>query len=185
MKQQDQLWEVAAGQDGYVTTDDARDLGIAPVELRKLASRGTLENEAHGVYRFTRFPLAPTDRYRLAVLWTGNREAVLSHETALDVYDLCDINPDAINVTVPKKTRIRRRDNRGTRVFYEDLKGTQIGWWNGIRCVTERTAINQAIEIGTPVYLVNQAIDNARNTGRITEIDKEEMLRRIKDKYGY
>lgn len=37
------------------------------------------------------------------------------------------------------------------------LKDTQTGWCNGIRCVTERTAINQAIEVGNAVYLVNQS----------------------------
>jgi predicted transcriptional regulator of viral defense system len=185
MTQQARLWDIAVEQDGYVTTDDARDLGIPAVELRKLALRGTLEHEAHGVYRFTKLPITPTDRYRLAVLWTGNRKAVLSHETALDVYELCDINPDGIDVTVPQAARIRRENAHGVRLFREDLDDTQLGWWNGIRCVTERTAIIQTIEMGTPVYLVNQAIDNARNTGRITESDKRAMLHRIEEKYGY
>ena len=44
----------------------------------------------------------------VGVLWTGNPDAALSHETALAVHDLCDINPSAIHVFVPKGARIRR-----------------------------------------------------------------------------
>lgn len=185
MKQQDQLWSIAVEQDGYVTTADALDLGIPAVELRKLAYRGALENRAHGVYRFVKFPATTADRYRLATLWTGNQKAALSHETALDLYELCDINPEVIDVTVPRAARIRRENTHGVRLFHNDLDVTEIGWWNGIRCVTERTAIKQGIELGTPVYLINQAIDNARGTGRITEADKQVMLHQIEEKYGY
>ncbi|MBN4668820.1 type IV toxin-antitoxin system AbiEi family antitoxin domain-containing protein, partial [Pandoraea nosoerga] len=39
----DRLVEVAAEQHGYVTTRDARDIGVDPVQLRLLAGRGRLE----------------------------------------------------------------------------------------------------------------------------------------------
>ena len=52
MSAQKALWEVAVDQYGYVTTNNARMLGIAPVTVRQLVQRGQLESAAHGVYRF-------------------------------------------------------------------------------------------------------------------------------------
>ena len=42
-----------------------------------------------------------------AVLWTGRRGA-LSHETALDLFELSDVNPSAIHLTVPRAFRTRK-----------------------------------------------------------------------------
>jgi predicted transcriptional regulator of viral defense system len=32
----------------------------------------------------------------------------LSHETALELYELCDVNPSAIHLTVPTRFRTRK-----------------------------------------------------------------------------
>jgi predicted transcriptional regulator of viral defense system len=44
----DRLVERAAEQHGYVTTRDARELGIDPTQLRLLAARGRLERTGRG-----------------------------------------------------------------------------------------------------------------------------------------
>jgi len=42
--------------------------------------------------------------------WDRSRTpAQLSHETALDLHDLCDVNPAQIHLTVPAAYRLRRR----------------------------------------------------------------------------
>ena len=47
----DRLVERAAETHGYVTTRDARELGIDPTQLRLLAARGRLKRTGRGVYR--------------------------------------------------------------------------------------------------------------------------------------
>ena len=86
------LWEVALDQQGFVTSQDARRLGIPVIELGKLASRGKLEHVSYGIYRFPELPVTPLSSYMEATLWPGGR-GVLSHDTALELYELCDINP--------------------------------------------------------------------------------------------
>lgn len=108
MVTQDKLWEIALDQHGFVTNADARDLNLPDYTLRQLAQRGVLTRRGPGVYRFVRFPASAVDEYRQAVLWTGQSAAALSHETALDRLDLCDVNPDHIDVTVPSRVRVRR-----------------------------------------------------------------------------
>lgn len=94
MTTKDQLWDVAVEQYGYVTIRDAKDLHIDENAVRMLAARGGLERVGHGVYRFPQLPTAAQDPYMLAVLWTGTDQVCLSHDTALAVYEVCDINPD-------------------------------------------------------------------------------------------
>lgn len=172
MTNQEVLWGLAVEQDGFVTTLDAHDAGIPVVELAKLAHRKKLRRVAQGVYRFDRWPAGRGEHYRFAVLWTGQRDAVLSHDTALDLLGLCDINPAQIHLTVPKQVRIRRAAQPEIVLHHEDLVAEDLSWWEGIRCVTEFTAIKQGIQTGVPVHLVRQAIETARARGRISADDQ-------------
>lgn len=170
MTAQELLWEIALDRHGYVTTADARAVGVAPHTLKLLAQRGKLLREGHGLYRFERFPASAADEYQQAVLWTGQPDAALSHQTALDVLDLCDVNPDRIHVTVPATARVRRSGGDQIELHHQTLQPAAIGWWEGVRCVTEETAIDQTITGGTtPLHLIRQAIDTARSRGRINQ----------------
>lgn len=177
---QHRLWEIALDQHGFVTTDDARALGIAAHTLRFLARRGTLHREAHGVYRFERFPASNADDYMQAVLWTGQPEAALAHETALDLLELADVNPDRIHLTVPVGARVRRQNGERIVIHEEDLMAADLGWWQAIRCATPVTAIRQVIDAGTTqVHLIHQAIETARARGAITLEERDAMLTRV------
>ncbi|MDR3360693.1 MAG: hypothetical protein LBO20_08640 [Bifidobacteriaceae bacterium] len=107
-KVRDQLWDIAVDQYGHITSMDADALGLAHTVLGKMASRGTLERVAFGLYRFPQWPVSANDSLMEAVLRTREPTATLSHETALDVLDLCDVNPATIHVTVPKQRPLRR-----------------------------------------------------------------------------
>lgn len=163
------LWEVAVDQYGYVTALDAGRLGVATVELGKLAARGKLTRVAYGVYRFPEWPAGSRDHLMEAVLWTRDPDAALSHDTALDVYELSDINPARIHVTVaPRSKPLRRRHLPAAyAVHYEALSPSQRGYWEQIPTVTVPTAIDQCITSGVRPDLIRQAIDSARAQGLI------------------
>jgi predicted transcriptional regulator of viral defense system len=161
------LWDVAVERYGYVTMRDAKQLGIDENAVWMLAARGGLEHAAHGVYRFPQLPVTERDPYMLAVLWTGTDEACLSHDTALAVYEACDINPDRIHLTVPTTRRIRRRAGERYEVHQQDLNPDQIGWWQGIPTVTLPAAIGQCVDSGVPGYLLRQALEHGQRTGDV------------------
>jgi predicted transcriptional regulator of viral defense system len=177
-----ELWDVAVGQYGYATTHDARNLGIATVELAKLAARGALERVSQGVYRFPEWPVSANDHLMEAVLWTRDARAALSHDTALNMYELSDINPDKLHVTIPKREKkLRRHDMPAALVVhYQDLTPEQIGWWEQIPTVTVATAIEQCINTHVRPDLVLQAIDAARNQGRIDEATAERQRQELR-----
>ena len=161
------LWDVAMDQHGYVTLADAAVLGISQPTVFMLAQRGTLERAARGVYRFPDFPATAAAPYAEAVLWTGQTGAYLSHDTALALHELGDINPGRIHVTVPKGCRLRRAGGDLYVVHQEDLCEDQIGWWERIPIATPETAIGQGIDSGIPSYLLTQALGMAARRGAI------------------
>jgi len=170
MTLRDELWTVAVEQYGYVTARNAAALGVAVIELGKLAARGTLERVSQGLYRFPEWPVSANDHLMEAVLWTRDPQAALSHETALAVYELSDVNPDKTHVTVPKQRRLRRQEYPPALVVhYQDLADGQVGWWELIPTVTVATAIDQCIAARVRPDLVLQAIDTARRQGRVDE----------------
>ena len=170
-----QLWEVAVDQHGYITLDDAQKLGISQPTVAMLAHRGTLEHLARGVYRFAHFPTPPAGPYLEAVLWTGQPRACLSHDTALALHELCDINPGRIQVTIPKGRRIRRAGGNLYVVHQQDLDDEQIGWWERVPIVTVGMAIEQCIDSGVPTYLIKQALETAARRGAVRPGDLDRL----------
>lgn len=169
------LWDVAAEQHGFVTSQQATGAGIGKHALQMLVHRGTLHRVAHGVYRLPQYPVGEHEHLMLAVLWTRVPEAALSHETALDAYGICDVNPNRIHLTVAKRRRFRRADGDDYVVHYEDLAAKQIGWWQEIPTVTPATAIAQCVVYGTPMYLLRQAIERGHRQGYLKAAEGDEL----------
>lgn len=158
-----------------MTAAQATEAGVDKHAIQMLVHRGTLVRAAHGVYRFSRYPVGEHDNLMLAVLWTRVPEAVLSHETALDVYGISDINPNRIHLTVGRHRRFRRKGGLDYVVHHEDLAPPQVGWWQEIPTVTPATAIEQCSTYGTPTYLLRQAIERGHAQGYLMEAERDEL----------
>jgi predicted transcriptional regulator of viral defense system len=175
----DRVLEIAGYQHGYITARQATDAGIPPVELRKLAQRGRLDHPAHGVYRVTAFPRRTNDELMEATLWPDGR-GVISHESALALWDLADVNPRRIHVTVPSPYRPRKQGGSLYRVWPRDLDANEVDEVDGIPTVTPERAILDAARHGLQQRFVEQAILTARNRqlfGRETEMRIRQRLR--------
>ena len=134
--------EFAADQYGYVSTDNARDLGVSPRRLKLLGERGSLVRIARGLYRFPAevVPLTSLDQYMEATLWPAGR-GVLSHESALAVYELSDVNPAKVHVTVPRDYRIRRKEMPAVlELHHADLADGEVANLEGIPIVSPARA---------------------------------------------
>jgi predicted transcriptional regulator of viral defense system len=162
------LREHAAEQCGYITTRDAEDLGVDPHRLQKMKDRGVLTRVNRGIFRFGDVPAGPLDQYAEATLWPLEVHGVLSHATALDLHGLCDINPIRIDVTVPRGFRTTREVPELLRLHRDEVDERDLTWHEGLPIVGVRRAILGAIELDVGWNLIEQAIDTARRTGRLT-----------------
>ncbi|MGH8990785.1 MAG: type IV toxin-antitoxin system AbiEi family antitoxin domain-containing protein [Acidimicrobiia bacterium] len=166
--------DLALDQNGFVTFTDLTEAGIDPALARQWLRRGRVERVAHGVYRFPEVPPSDLDAYMLATLWAAGR-GVLSHETALQLHGLCDIEPALIHITVPPTYWPRRGGGERYRVHLEQLGDDEVEWFEGMRIVTPLCAIRQAIATAVPPHLVGQAIEVARRRGRVGEAEAKAL----------
>ena len=171
----DRLRSIALDQYGYVTASQAMEAGVTKAALGMLKKRGRVDRVSYGVYRIPQVPVTERDRFMLAILWTGAKEAVLSHETALDAYGICDVNPGKVHVTVARGRRISRAGGEGYELHFENIPASDLAWWEGIPITTLRKAIGQCIGYGTPTYLIEQAIENGQARGLILTGEAESL----------
>lgn len=168
------LAEIAVDQHGYVTARDAEANGVDPHRLVEMARRGTVERVAHGVYRMPVTASTGLEQLMEATLWPRGR-GVLSHETALDLHDLCDVNPAKIHVTVPHSYRLTRDVPALYAIHSRDLNTSETTRHEGIAVVTPLRAILDGIETHLRGDLLHQAIDTARRRGLIRRGELERL----------
>jgi len=108
------LFEYALVQQGFFTTKQAKDAGFAETTHPYHVQAGNWIREHRGIYRLAQFPPADRPDLVLWALWSRNRreevQGVYSHQTALSLHELSDVNPAKIHMTVP----VRFRKNSAT-----------------------------------------------------------------------
>ena len=140
------LFELVQQQQGYFTTKQAKAAGFAENTHPYHVQAGNWIREHRGIYRLALFPA--TDRPDLALwsLWSSNRkeevEGVYSHQTAISLFNLSDLNPAKLHMTVPMSFR-RNSEIPGILVLhYADLPASDVQTGPGYKITRPlRTAI--------------------------------------------
>lgn len=167
------LFECADLQQGYFTAKQAKAAGFAENTHPYHVHAGNWVREHRGIYRLALYPW--TDRPDLALwaLWSRNRneeiEGVYSHHTVLSFYNLSDLNPAKIHMTVPTHFR-RNSEIPGVLVLhYADLPESDMKTAQGFKLTPPLRAILDLIEAGTVERrFIRQAVTQAVDRGLIT-----------------
>jgi len=164
----ERLFQIAEGQDGYFTTRQAAELGVSRVAIKQAEQRGRLERATRGVYRLTRYPYtANVGQLWEAVLWPQSRKeitAVLSHDTALVLHNLSDINPPKTHITLPKRFRIQREKPEWLEVHRDHLLADDTELVNGLPVTTITRTLIDIGKTNRPAVLAD-AIRDAKRLG--------------------
>ena len=179
----EELLPLAEQNDGLVTSNQARALGIADSVLARLTQRGKLERVARGVYRIPYFPADRLSQYREAVLWArasqGPEQVALSHETALGVYGISDVNPSRVHLTVPKDARLRRRKPKWIVIHRGDLTPTDLTTHEGLPVTTVPKSVLDVMNSTGRLGVARQAIKDARKEGYISAAELNRLTRQL------
>lgn len=182
------LYELAENQSGYFTAAQARAAGLHPVRLVQLERNEDIERLSRGVYRLARFPTSPIGQYMEASLWPQVRRpelrGTISHESALALYDLSDVSPSKVHITLPPALRIRRAAPPQLVIHYANLDPKDVQIVEGIPVTTAERAIRDIHATHLGPALVRQAIEDGRRTGYLSSEQavqlKRELLNRKK-----
>ena len=160
----ERLFQIAEAQAGYFTTAQAQALGIARAQLSRYVAAGKLERSQQGVYRLTPFPRVPHEDLFIAWLAAGP-EAVISHDSALAIYELSDALPAHVHLTVPRNASHRRP---GYRLHTSRITPAEITHYGGLQVTTVARTIADIACDGLADDLVIQAVQEAVARGLAT-----------------
>src|ERR1051325_8693785 len=120
-----QLFVIAEQQQGFFTTKQAKDAGFAENTHPYHVQAGNWIREHRGIYRLAQFPPADRPDLVLWALWSRNRreevQGVYSHQTALSLHELSDVNPAKLHMTVPVRFRKNSAIPSLLVLHYDDL----------------------------------------------------------------
>ncbi len=167
------LFEYAQDQQGFFTTKQARAAGFAENTHPYHVKVGNWVREHRGIYRLALFPTADRPDLVLWALWSRNRseevEGVYSHQTALSLYDLSDLNPARLHMTVPMHFRRNSKIPGILVLHYADLAKSDVQTAQGFRFTRPLRAILDLIEADTVERsFIRQALRQAIDRGLIT-----------------
>jgi predicted transcriptional regulator of viral defense system len=157
------LFGVASGQQGYFTAAQARECGYGTDLLTYHTRTGKFIREQRGIYRLRDYPSSNRGWVIAAWLAAGKEDAVVSHESALDLLDLSDVIPRYTHITVPRSKRYLR-PQRGVKIHTSDrpLGPTEVTRVEGIHVTSAPRTILDAAEAGTaPEQIVMAVIEAA------------------------
>lgn len=100
------LTDLAATQSGYFTSAQALALGYSYQQQKYHRDQGNWLLIDRAIYRLPEWPAGEHEGLVRWSLWARGK-AVVSHETALSVHDLGDVNPALVHLTVPPGFRAK------------------------------------------------------------------------------
>jgi len=171
------LYEIAENQAGYFTNQQASSAGFSRERLSYYASTGRFIRVQPGIYRLVQFPGSSYEDLFVAWLRTG-ANSVISHESALALYELSDVLPGEVHVIVPR-TSSRRRS--GIRLHTNRLRPDEITTRECLLVTTVARTICDVAASNLPEEQVSQAIQEALDRGLIT---REELLTQAERRKG-
>lgn len=179
----DELFALAEEQDGLFTSKEARSLGIQDSVLVRLRQRGRLERRSRGVYRIVHYPAERLAQYREAILWAqasnGPERIALSHETALLLYEISDVNPPRVNLTIPVSARMRRVHPKWIEIHRADLAAEDIQLHEGMPTTTVERSILDVLAATHRSDFARQAITDALRKGLLDPAEASVLRKRI------
>ncbi|MEO5965959.1 MAG: type IV toxin-antitoxin system AbiEi family antitoxin domain-containing protein [Candidatus Limnocylindrales bacterium] len=98
------LFGVASAHAGCFTASQAAAQGFSSALLSHHVRSGRFVRVARGLYRIRDYPAQPGDE--IVAAWLRQApDAVVSHESALEILDLADTIADRVHLTVPRSRR--------------------------------------------------------------------------------
>ena len=181
-KSEDVLRELAGEHDGYFTTLGAGAAGVPSVIVAQLHQRGRIDRVAQGLYRFPRWPTSEFQQFHEAVLWPQIYRhldySLISHDSALEFYNLTQLNPGVVHVTLPVHTRIRRTAPSWIRLHFIDIPESDRRWEHRVSIVSIPRAIEDVAET-RGLDVVHQAVTEARERRLLREDELAHLVGRF------
>lgn len=162
------LFAIASAQAGCFTAAQAAAAGFSSSLLSHHVTSGGFLRLARGLYRLRDYPSQPGDEVVAAWLRQAP-DAVVSHESALEILDLADVIADRVHLTVPRsRRRLVPQDGVIIHTTTHPIDSTDTVSRRGMRVTAPaRTIVDVAAVGGAPDQVV-KAVHTALERGLTT-----------------
>jgi predicted transcriptional regulator of viral defense system len=175
------LFELAAGQAGYFTAAQARELGYTARSLVHHVSAGHVERMSRGFYRLVGVPASSHEDVVAAWLRFASRGGVVSHDTALALYELAPSRSHEIHLTLPRERRPRTAQTTAAVSVHTTtvpLRREEVTSRFGVQVTSPARTIADVAEIGSDPSVILEATSRARATGLVSAKELHTAVRR-------
>ena len=174
------LFQIAEEQQGYFTAKQAANVGYQLGSQAHHVKSGNWVRVERGIYRLARFPQSAEEQMVIYSLWTRNRagepQGVYSHQTALSINDLSDVNPSKLYMTVPPTFRRSRPIPKSLVLHRAILHKKDIQQRQGFSVTRPFRAIaDLAIAESVSIDIIEQALTQGRQRGLILDREMSEL----------
>jgi len=145
--------------------------------LVMMERRESVERVSRGVYRLVHFPVGPLSQYMEASLWPAGPMGIISHESALALYNISDVNPNRIHITVPRSFRTRRQIPRQLVVHHADILEGERGGHEGIPVTSVARTIKDCHAAHLGDELLARALVDAERQGLLSTKEASDIRR--------
>jgi predicted transcriptional regulator of viral defense system len=157
------LFETAATQGGYFTAAQAKELGYSYQAQAHHVTAGNWLRIGRGLFRLAEWVPGLQDELDRWTLWSRGR-GVVSHETALSVHGIGELESSRIHLTVPPGFSMR---DKAVALHFAELGKADVIAMGGFTVTTPaRTVIDVAAS--TDQDQLARLIDDARQAGLVT-----------------
>ncbi len=174
-----QLFSLASEQAGYFTAEQATASGFSRQLVSHHVHQGTFIRVRRGLFRMTRFPSSSYEEVIAAWLGFDPEQAIVSHESALQLFDLADVVPTTIHLTAPRSHRSRKAPSGVTvHTVLKPPGRNGVVTRHGIRVSAPARAIADAAAYGTAPEQVIRAVQETLHRGLATRAELLATARR-------
>lgn len=165
------LAALAATQSGYFTAAQALKIGYSYPNQKFHADRGNWVRVDRGVFRLPEWPVGQHDDLVRWSIWALGK-GVISHETALTVHSVGELDPARVHLTVPPRFS---KSDPSVMLHRATLDEGDIEDRDGFRVTTLLRSLIDVATDGIDLDQLARAIDEARDAGLVT-------LRRLRER---
>ncbi len=165
---------IAFQQAGYFTAAQALEAGYSYQAQRYHVDAGNWVRVDRGLFRLPEWPSDPDDIFVRWTLWSAGR-GVVSHDSALAIHGLSDIDPAKVHLTVPPG--MRASDSLVV-LHVADLREDEREQRRGWAVTTPLRTLADAAATDVSQEQIDRAIDDALRRGLLT---RRRLLRATAD----
>jgi len=167
------IFDIAESQQGFFTAQQAKSVGITDNNHCYHVRKGNWIREWRGIYRLKNYPFQEDAQYALWGVWSMNRKGeilgVYSHETALSMFNLSDVNPVKLHMTVPRGFRRHSKISDVLKLHYSKIVFSEYEDRGGYKVTKPFRTIIDVIRNGTlSNELIIQAVKEGIQSGLLT-----------------